>query len=134
MDGTGLLFLIIVAILVLMAMGLILSRLYRRAEKDRAYVRTGMGGQKVILDGGSLFWIIKGQLSCRQAILDLRSRRDEDGISRCDIVLAPSVVPVDPRPRGPFPARNLAENCALWLRRPCIRTWRPPGSGSRPPA
>ena len=55
-----------------------------------------------ILDGGSLFWIIKGQLACRQAILDLRARRDEDGISRCDIVLAPDVVAVDPRPRGPF--------------------------------
>ena len=55
-----------------------------------------------ILDGGSLFWIIKGQLCCRQGILDLRARRDADGISCCDIVLDPDVVPVDPRPRGPF--------------------------------
>jgi flotillin len=38
----------------LVAVGMILARLYRRAEKDRAYVRTGLGGQKVILDGGSL--------------------------------------------------------------------------------
>jgi len=38
----------------IIALGLILARLYRRAEKDRAYVRTGLGGQKVILDGGSL--------------------------------------------------------------------------------
>ena len=29
-------------------------------------------------------------------------RRGEDGISRCDIVLEPDVVAVDPRPRGPF--------------------------------
>jgi flotillin len=47
---------VIVVVLVLLAIGLIFSRLYRRAEKDRAYVRTGMGGQKVILDGGSLVW------------------------------------------------------------------------------
>lgn len=38
----------------IITLGLILARLYRRAEKDRAYVRTGLGGQKVILDGGSL--------------------------------------------------------------------------------
>ena len=55
-----------------------------------------------ILAGGSLYWIIRGQLACRQAILDLRARRGDDGISRCDIVLDPTVVPVDPRPRGPF--------------------------------
>jgi hypothetical protein len=55
-----------------------------------------------ILAGGSLYWIIRGELSCRQAILDLRARRGEDGIQRCDIVLDPKVVPVDPRPRGPF--------------------------------
>jgi hypothetical protein len=55
-----------------------------------------------ILAGGSLYWIIRGELNCRQAILDLRARRGADGIERCDIVLEPTVVPVDPRPRGPF--------------------------------
>jgi hypothetical protein len=55
-----------------------------------------------ILSGGSLYWIIRGELVCRQAILDLRARRGEDGIQRCDILLEPRVVPVDPRPRGPF--------------------------------
>jgi hypothetical protein len=55
-----------------------------------------------ILDGGSLYWVIKGTVACRQRILGLRGHRDEDGISRCDIVLDPTVVPVDPRPRGPF--------------------------------
>jgi hypothetical protein len=55
-----------------------------------------------VIAGGSLFWVIKGELSCRQAILDLRPVRDADGISRCDILLSPEVVPVHPRPRGPF--------------------------------
>ncbi|WP_413993157.1 DUF1489 family protein [Labrys okinawensis] len=58
--------------------------------------------REAILDGGSLYWVIKGVVSCRQRILDLRGHRDEDGISRCDIVLDPAVVTVDPRPRGPF--------------------------------
>ncbi|HSI83416.1 MAG: flotillin family protein [Candidatus Methylacidiphilales bacterium] len=36
------------------ALVMILTRLYVQATKDRAYVRTGMGGQMVVMDGGSL--------------------------------------------------------------------------------
>jgi flotillin len=46
--------LIAIILAIIFVIGLTLARLYRRAEKDRAYVRTGLGGQKVILDGGSL--------------------------------------------------------------------------------
>ena len=31
-----------------LAIGLIFSRLYRRASKERSFVRTGLGGQKVV--------------------------------------------------------------------------------------
>ncbi len=51
---------------------------------------------------GSLYWVIKGQLSCRQAILAIRPFTDEGGIGRCHIVLEPVVVPVSPRPVRPF--------------------------------
>jgi flotillin len=43
--------LILVAIFVI---GMIIAKLYRRSTRDEAYVRTGLGGQKVVLDGGSL--------------------------------------------------------------------------------
>ncbi len=33
---------------------LIISRLYKRASKERAFVRTGFGGQKVVLNGGAV--------------------------------------------------------------------------------
>lgn len=55
-----------------------------------------------ILDGGSLYWVIKGVIQARQAILDLRAVRDSDGINRCAIVLEPTVVRVRPQPRRPF--------------------------------
>ena len=42
---------ILVALLLL---GMIFSRLYRRASKEVSFVRTGFGGQKVILNGGAL--------------------------------------------------------------------------------
>lgn len=41
-------------IFALFGIGLIIARLYKRTEKDRAYVRTGLGGQSVVLDGGSI--------------------------------------------------------------------------------
>jgi flotillin len=44
----------VLLLVALIAIGIVLARLYRRSEKDRAYVRTGFGGQKVVLDGGSL--------------------------------------------------------------------------------
>lgn len=38
----------------LLIVGLIFARLYKRATKETAYVRTGLGGQKVIMDGGAI--------------------------------------------------------------------------------
>lgn len=43
-----------IAIFALITIGLILAKLYVRSSKERAYVRTGFGGQKVIMDGGAL--------------------------------------------------------------------------------
>ncbi|MFP6789974.1 MAG: flotillin domain-containing protein [Thalassolituus sp.] len=38
----------------LMVVGLIFARLYTRASKERSFVRTGMGGQKIIMNGGAM--------------------------------------------------------------------------------
>jgi uncharacterized membrane protein YqiK len=38
----------------LVIIGLVFSRLYKRATKETAFVRTGLGGQKVIMDGGAI--------------------------------------------------------------------------------
>lgn len=55
-----------------------------------------------LLDGGSLYWVIKGQIACRQRLLDLGEVRGEDGVNRCRLMLAREVVPVVPRPFRPF--------------------------------
>ncbi|WP_108859247.1 DUF1489 family protein [Ruegeria sp. Alg231-54] len=44
-----------------------------------------------ILNGGSIYWVIKGVVQCRQKILRLDEVRGEDGIRRCAIVLDPEV-------------------------------------------
>jgi hypothetical protein len=55
-----------------------------------------------LLDGGSLFWVIKGQISCRQPLLAIRPFTDAGGIGRCYLVLDSRVIPVEPRPYRPF--------------------------------
>ena len=52
--------------------------------------------------GGSLYWVIRGQITCRERILDIRQYVDKEGIKRCRIVLEPKVIPVTPRPSRPF--------------------------------
>ncbi len=51
---------------------------------------------------GSIYWVIKGTLCCRQAITAIEPFTDTDGIGRCRLVLDPIVVPVNPRPCRPF--------------------------------
>ncbi len=55
-----------------------------------------------LLDGGSLYWVIKGQLQARQKLLDIRSFTGGDGITRCDLVLGPEVIETSPAPKRPF--------------------------------
>lgn len=55
-----------------------------------------------VLDGGSLYWVIKGEIACRQRLVDIREFNDKEGVRRCGLVLDRTVVPVVPRPRGPF--------------------------------
>jgi hypothetical protein len=55
-----------------------------------------------LIPGGSLYWVIKGQVACRQKLLEVRPFTDTDGIGRCHLVLEPKVHPVVPRPCRPF--------------------------------
>src|SRR6516162_2051838 len=50
----GIAFLAAIMLIGAVTIGLILARLYQRASKDRAFVRTGLGGQKVVMDGGAV--------------------------------------------------------------------------------
>ena len=44
----------LVVVIALLAIGLIFAKLYKRATKETAFVRTGLGGEKVIKDGGAI--------------------------------------------------------------------------------
>lgn len=53
-------------------------------------------------DGGSLYWVIRGDVAARQRIEDVRPFTDVDGVRRCALVLDPEVIGVRPRPARPF--------------------------------
>lgn len=55
-----------------------------------------------LLAGGSLYWVIKGVILCRQRIVRLDEVRGEDGILRCGIVLDPEVIRTEAAARRPF--------------------------------
>jgi hypothetical protein len=76
----------------------------RRGLAPEHIHRTRMSPKRAdeILDGGSLYWVIKGQIRVRETVLDLRAVKDESGISHCDIVLSGDLVEVEARPYRPF--------------------------------
>ena len=55
-----------------------------------------------ILPGGSLYWVMRGMIMCRQPIADLETVVGGDGIERCRIVFKPQIIRVRPTPRRAF--------------------------------
>jgi hypothetical protein len=75
----------------------------RRAPLRHAHV-TRMAPKRAadILDGGSLYWVIKGQIAARQLMVGIEPFVDSDGIGRCRLWLDAEVVAVAPRPMRAF--------------------------------
>jgi hypothetical protein len=94
------------------------SRLKQRKRRglSREHIhRTRMVPRRAdeLCNGGSLYWVIRGEVTCRQRFLDVRPFIDKGGVGRCQLVLEPKLVLVEPRPWRPFQGwRYLAnEDC-----------------------
>ena len=75
----------------------------RRQKTERVHTTRMIPKRAAELcDGGSLYWVIRGEIACRERILEVRSFVDKDGIGRCALVLEPKVIPVEPRPHRAF--------------------------------
>lgn len=55
-----------------------------------------------LLNGGSLYWVIKGEIQCRQQIMGLEEQFGHDGIRRCTILLNPKLITTQTAPRRAF--------------------------------
>ena len=54
-----------------------------------------------VLDGGSLYWVIKGQIAARQKLLDLKPVT-KNGSPHCGLVYDPQLIPVKRRHHRAF--------------------------------
>jgi len=58
--------------------------------------------EEELLAGGSLYWVIKGEIAARERLIAIEPFRDRDGIGRCRLVMQPKIIPVLPRAMRPF--------------------------------
>lgn len=66
-------------VLLLLVIGLVVARLFKRASKEVSFVRTGFGGQKVIMNGGALVYpILHEVIPVNMNTLRLEVRRHQD--------------------------------------------------------
>lgn len=76
----------------------------RRGEPAEHFHTTRMVPKRIddLVDGGSLYWVVKGMVQCRQRLVDIRPFTDGEGIARCRLVLEPAVEHTEWQPRRPF--------------------------------
>ena len=76
----------------------------KRGKKPERIHTTRMVPKRAeeLTEGGSIFWVIRGQIMCRERILAIRPFTDKEGIGRCRLVLDPKCILVEPRPRSAF--------------------------------
>jgi hypothetical protein len=76
----------------------------RRGRKPEHIHTTRMVPKRAaeLTAGGSLYWVIRGRVTCRERIVDIRPFTDKGGIGRCRVVLDGKIVLVEPRPRAAF--------------------------------
>ncbi len=76
----------------------------RIAREGRLVHRTRQTPRRAqeVLDGGSLYWVIKGVIRVRQRLVGIETRENEEGISHCYLVRDPVAVRTYPHPRRPF--------------------------------
>jgi len=58
--------------------------------------------QSELLDGGSLYWVIRGVILVRQKLVGFEDSHKDDGSPCCRLLLAPQLIPVRPTPRRAF--------------------------------
>ena len=76
----------------------------RRRELGRLLHLTRMMPRRrdELLDGGSIYWVIRGLVRARQRILDIEAVTDREGRAMTALVLDPELVRTEPRSQRAF--------------------------------
>jgi len=80
-----------------------LNQLKRKGQKPELVHITRQMPKRAeeLLNGGSIYWVIKGWICARQRLLELRPLV-RDGVPYCGLVYDKEMMRVSPRPRRPF--------------------------------
>ena len=76
----------------------------------RHFTRNAPRRSREILDGGSIYWIIKGAIRVRQRILGISRGTDAEGRRYCELSLDPTLVRTIPRPNKALQGWRYLEN------------------------
>jgi len=57
---------------------------------------------EALLEGGSIYWVIKGLIQCRNELVALEETKTRDGRRACSILMQPKLIAVVPTPKRPF--------------------------------
>jgi hypothetical protein len=74
----------------------------RQALCRRVDDRRSCGLAAELLDGGSIYWVIRGIIMVRQKLVGFEEGTREDGSACCTLMLDRTLVPVRPTPRRAF--------------------------------
>lgn len=77
---------------------------HKSGEKSRTYHVTRNTPKRAdeIIDGGSLYWIVKGQIRVRQRIRAIEQFSNREGQRKCRLILMTELVRTVPRPCRPM--------------------------------
>jgi len=83
-----------------------LRRLQRQRRKERGmsvfYTRNTPRRSEELLDGGSIYWVIKGYVRARQRLKGFKSTKNRDGEPLCVVSYELKLVPTVLMPKRPF--------------------------------
>lgn len=81
-----------------------LAAMRAAGEEEMLFHTTRMVPKRIdeLLDGGALYWVIKGNVQARQKLIDIRPFTDGEGIRRCRLMLESDLQPTEWQPRRPF--------------------------------
>ncbi len=83
-----------------------LARIQKARKRERGrygfFTRNMPKRIEELLDGGSIYWVIKGQIRVRQRLKKFHPMADEEGRGYVIVEYAPKVIPTVPRRMRPF--------------------------------
>lgn len=83
------------------------------AHAERPYHRTRMVPKRAseLLDGGSIYWVIRGLVQVRQTICEIKEMTDRTGRRACELIFDPQLIMVEPTPKRAFQGWRYLKAC-----------------------